>query len=239
MDSKQILFKRTDENKDKNIPLYEKLAILSRTHHTVKIFCTQYSVAYRISIICELILNDHIKLINNRIYVDANASLLDNNILIEFKNKISLILTKNQNSNFKTIFAILNNEISMKKCNVKILKNRIYKDLKARNIFVGQKGVSLQKTIFLKDNKIWKSLYTKFLEEMVEYNVHRSLSISSIILLFCLNYVNGCESLYAQCNLDEAKFIKNVLSDQMKKHRENKYSSEKERLVFLFLSLMI
>ena len=217
--------RRAQANQKCEYPLVYQLVILLRSHKEVKFMCTSSSFALRIACLCDLAINNAIMIGNNNAV--KTVKRLDREIEKEFIYRIGQCKLDP-----KRLVKALNGELD-KDLAVKQLRNRVYKELEAKNIIIRNMGTVYNK-ITLINFDIWEDIHGRILRECRS----NQLSIENKVILLALDYINKLESLLLQCNeVDASSVVKNVNECKFK-IREGSYE-KKDALVYEFLKILI
>ena len=215
---------KRNKNRTDGYNLTSKLAILLKTRNESKYLCTATSIAFRVAALCDLVINDYIKIENNKVEtVKSHKNQLYNEILI----KISQI-----NGDTDTVIKSLNGE--KKRVNgIKNFKKKVYKDL---SVYLERKGGILNNKIVLKDTAVWKGIF----DEIVDECVNREERIETNILLLCLEYINNMSDILIQLPKDKANAITISMQKSKNKLVSGEYLKEndKNKAVFKFLKFL-
>ncbi|ORD97711.1 hypothetical protein HERIO_411 [Hepatospora eriocheir] len=229
----EFTHKRNNVKTKLQLPIYYQLAVLFRTHNKTKVLCTVHSIAYRIAICTELVINDYLKLDGNLFKVSGNTN---DAILKEVATSISLITNKNNSITPKLLVAILNGEVAKySSFTIKKLKDKIYNKLKKDQVVIKKRKIFyISSKIVLVDNDLWFRLFQLILEEIKS----KKLSLRTMIILICLNYINKGQDLLNHCNENDKINVNTAINTCINTIKEYN-GTDKERLVYQFLKLLI
>lgn len=203
--------------------LVEKLAILLKTHKESKYLCTSTSIAFRVAALCDLAITGYIGLNGTKVKVLNSHK---NNILNDILIKIAQI-----NGEPCYVIKSLNGE-KKKENAIRNFKNKIYQEISHKAIIERKKGM-INNKIVLKDACAWKDVFDEVVQECINNNV----SLTTKVILLCLEYINGMQDVLIQLPRDRADMVIGSMNN-VKEMLVAGRSEPNCELVFMFLQYL-
>lgn len=192
-------YRRRGVMSTKKYSVLHQVVILLRSRKEFLYLCTRSSLALRVACLCDLYLLESIELSNGVVKIVKGV---DNTLLKEFLNKISVVSFEP-----KKLLKSLNGEMKAG-LGVKKLRSKVYKEMAIQNLIKNNKSTVYNK-IILQNNTVWEEVFMCVLEECNS----ELMSLSSIAILVCLNYIDQMENMLLQCNESQAKIVVNKLNN--------------------------
>lgn len=217
--------RRMNAPQKESYPPHYKLMVLLRSRKEMRAVCTGTSVALRVVILCELARRGEIVLNSHGEVVLRSCGKSE--IEKEFAEKIALSPAEP-----RKLIKALNGE-SKKSLAIRHLRKKVCNEMQIRGILQIKKTILYSKVV-LTNNEVWQSIFDEILSECKSGDP----SISTIIILIALEYVNRMESLLLQCSETDASTVIKCF-EESKEMRFSPGLSANFQLVYQFLNCII
>lgn len=207
-----------------DIPLAFQLVLLLRARKELMYLCTKSSLALRVSILCELAIDNLIELKNGMVEV---VRISEKPILNEITRRVSEV-----KMNPVDLLKYLNGEHG-KLSGMKNLRKKTYSEMQGRGLIRVTKKLMVNK-IAIQNTDAWHNILEKIVYEVQS----KKVSKETIVLLMTLNYINGMESLLIQCNETVAGLIVQQVEEIKQRVQDRQFLTE-DGLMYQFLSIVM
>lgn len=216
--------RRTNVEHKTQIPLAFQLVLLLRTRKEAIYLCTRTSLALRVAVLCQLVLDKEIGLKDGVVRVIKAPT---SSISREFADKITQV-----SLGPRDLLLHLNGEKG-KESGVTHLRKKIYAEMQGRGLIKTNKGMFFN-NIKVRNIDVWESIYSGLIYEIQ----NNCISKESSVLLLGLNYVNMMDSFLIQCNETTASLAIERFAELKNRVHEKQYRHE-DALLYQFLALLI